>query len=276
MIKSRTPRALPGPVLALVSILLISHPSKADDETLVTDSATEMSDAADAASIPVATPTPADLTPADPSPADPTAPSSASSARKGGSILDDPHYDPSIPWYQSIRPRWGFQIRLAPHGFPVKSGNGDLYQFGMEWLAPYQKLGIFSLGANAGFLKLYAPDTSLATTFFNPIVGGQLRYQLKFFSNQPIVPTGSLTYDYYQLKNNAPVPAHASGGQMGYSLGLMLNLSWIDPITSRGAYLSLGLTKFYLTAEMFRSKFKNGVFQLDSKFYLLGIRAEFE
>ena len=194
----------------------------------------------------------------------------------GASILDDPQYDPSIPWYQSVKSQWAFQLRMAQNRFPISEGNGNLYQLGVEWMIPFQKIGIFSMGANGGILQLVAPTTSLSTNSFNPFVGGQLRYQLKFFNNQPIVPTGAVTYDYYQLKNLSPVATNASGSQVGFSYGVMLNLSWIDQVTSRGAYQSIGLTKFYLTGEIFQSEFSNAVFFLNSKFYLFGIRAEFE
>jgi len=204
------------------------------------------------------------------------APLDSPHSTQGGSILDDPQYDPTIPWYQSVKSQWGIQLRMAQNRFPIQEGNGNLYQLGIEWMVPFQKIGIFSIGVNGGFLKLVAPTTSLSNNLFNPIVGGQVRYQLKFFSNQPIVPTGAVTYDYYQLKNSSPVATNASGSQLGLSYGLMLNLSWIDQVTARGAYQSLGLTKFYLTGEIFQSEFTNAVFYLNSKFYLFGIRAEFE
>ncbi len=195
----------------------------------------------------------------------------------GDSILDHPNYDPSVPWYQALSPSWGVHLKSAFAGFPG-AGNGNLYQLGLEWLVPWQKIGVFSIGTNIGILPLEGPIGSPLSggNLLNAFVGGQLRYQLKVFNNQIIVPTATLTYDYYRLKLATPGDAHVTGSQMGMGYGAMLNLGWIDPITSRGAYQALGLTRFYLTGEIFESPFSNFAFNLNSRFYLFGIRAEFE
>ena len=197
--------------------------------------------------------------------------------QRSDSILDDPGFDPKLPWYQSTKPSWSLHFKAGINGFPVKSGNGNLYLIGFEWLIPEQRYGIFGVGADLGFLSLKAPLSTLSTSSpLNPFLGGQIRYQLKLLNNQWLVPTATLNYDYYRLKNSVASPAYASGAQIGWSAGLFISLSGIDPITARGAYQSLGLTKSYLTLEAFQTKFKNSVFQMESRFYLIGLRAEFE
>ena len=208
---------------------------------------------------------------------DPGQKSDQTSHQRSDSILDDPGFDPKLPWYQSTKPSWSMHFKAGINGFPVKSSNGNLYLIGFEWHIPEQRYGIFGIGANLGFLALKAPLSTLsASSPFNPFLGGQIRYQLKLLNNQWLVPTATLNYDYYRLKNSTPSPAYASGAQVGWSAGLFISLSGIDPITARGAYQSLGLTKSYLTLESFQSKFKNTVFQMESRFYLIGLRAEFE
>ncbi len=195
----------------------------------------------------------------------------------GDSILDHPDYDPNVPWYQALSPSWAVHLRAAISGLP-SAGNGNLYQAGLEWLIPWQKLGVFSIGANLGILPLEGPAESplSGSNLMNAFVGGQLRYQLKVFHNQILVPTATVSYDYYRLKLRTANIDYVSGSQMGYGFGAMLNLGWIDPVTSRGAYQALGLTRFYVTAELFQSPFANFAFSLNSRFYLFGIRAEFE
>lgn len=206
-----------------------------------------------------------------------SAPVFAHDTELGDSVLDHPDYDPSVPWYQALSPSWSVHLKTAIAGFSG-AGNGNLYQMGLEWLIPWQKLGVFSIGTNFGILPLEGPIGSplSGSNLLNAFVGGQLRYQLKVFNNQILVPTATLTYDYYRLKLANPAIDYVSGSQMGMGFGAMLNLGWIDPITSRGAYQALGLTRFYLTAEIFQSKFENFAFNLNSRFYLFGIRAEFE
>lgn|GEM_PF-1794605 len=190
------------------------------------------------------------------------------------SILDDPDYDPSIPWYQSLRSRWGLQFRTGIRNFPSTQASGNLYQVAFEWMIPFQKAGILSLGGAFG--GIHNLQIGFTNQSISPMVGGLIRYQLKVFKNQPIVPTAAVTYDYYRIPNGGPFAQVPSGTLTGFSYGLMLNLTWIDQVTARDAYRSLGLTKAYLTAEISQPEFKNSVFVLKPTFYLFGLRMEFE
>ena len=110
----------------------------------------------------------------------------------------------------------------------------------------------------------------------SPIIGGILRYQLKVFKNQIIVPTAALSFDHYRIPNGSSLIQMPNGNLMGFSYGAMLNLSWIDQVTARDAYRTLGMTKAYLTAEIYNTEFQNPVFSLIPEFYVFGVRLEFE
>jgi hypothetical protein len=202
---------------------------------------------------------------------------SATPALPGGSILDDPDYDPKIPWFQSLRSSWSVSFKAGFQGFPVNDGGGNLYLASGDWMIPFQKAGILSVFIQGGLAPLSAPSMTLSqSNLLNPVIGGGLRYQLKFFPNQPLVPTASLSYDYYRLKTTNPTTSTVSAAQPAFGYGVFLNLGWLDPVTARGAYQSLGLTKFYLTAEIHHTDFQNSAVSMNSKIYLFGIRTEFE
>ncbi len=204
------------------------------------------------------------------------APEEARSEEEGPpqSILDDPDYDPSMPWYQSLRSGWALQFRTALRNFPTSGASGNLFQLSGEWVVPFQKAGIFSIGGTFGGISDLQNGFTAQQVF--PMVGGVLRYQLKLFKNQPLVPTAALSYDYYRIPNGGSLSQMPDGSQMGFSYGVMLNLSWIDQVTARDAYRTLGMTKAYLTAEIFETEFQNSVFSLIPNFYVFGLRLEFE
>ncbi|MBU6153584.1 MAG: hypothetical protein KGP28_04715 [Bdellovibrionales bacterium] len=190
------------------------------------------------------------------------------------SILDDPDYDPSIPWYQSLKSGWGLHLRTAIRNFPSPGASGNLFQLSGEWILPFQKAGLFSIGGTLGGVMDLQSGFGIYSLF--PMVGGVLRYQLKVFKNQPLVPTFAVSYDYYRIPNGADLIQTPDGNQAGFSYGIMLNLSWLDQVTARDAYRSLGMTKAYLTAEIFNTEFQNAVFSLIPEFYVFGLRLEFE
>ncbi len=190
------------------------------------------------------------------------------------SILDDPDYDPGLPWYQSVKSGWGMQVRTAIRNFPSAGASGNLFQVGGEWIVPFQRAGLFSVGLNLGaFTNLQAGLVQVSSF---PLVGGMLRYQLKVFKNQILVPTAAVSFDHYRIPDGSSLAQMPSGNLMGFSYGAMLNLSWIDQVTARDAYRSLGMTKAYLFAEIFNTEFQNTVFSLIPELYVFGVRLEFE
>ncbi len=190
------------------------------------------------------------------------------------SILDDPDYDPGLPWYQSLRSGWALQFRTAIRNFPTGGASGNLFQIGGEWILPFQKAGLFSIGASLAGVSALQSGFSTYSVF--PMIGGTFRYQLKLFKNQPIVPTAALGYDHYRIPNGAALAQMPGGNQMSFSYGLMVNLSWIDQVTARDAYRSLGMTKAYLTAEILETEFQNSIFSVVPELYVFGLRLEFE
>ena len=192
------------------------------------------------------------------------------------SILDKEEYDSTNPTYIHATSHVAIGLRFALHGVPGDSAIGDLYQFYAEWVLPFQRMGIFSVGGNLGVFALHEPDTALPyPNYLNALLGGQARYQLKFTPNQLIVPTAEIELDYYRfLKPDGQ--SYLSGINVSPSFGVFINMGWIDSVTAKDAYENIGLSKAYLTLEVKPMKLSTDYFSLSGAAYLFGIRTEFE
>jgi hypothetical protein len=191
-------------------------------------------------------------------------------------IIDRPDYITGEPWYQIAKSSWSVGLRVGLDDFPSSTAQGDLFQITGDWVIPWQALGVFSIGPQFAILNLREPVVGTIQDPLNVMLGATLRYQLKFMKNQPIVPTGAVSWDYYRLKSAFPVAPYATGNGISFSAGVLLNLGWIDRETAKEAFQSLGMTRAYLSAEVQSTAFQNTVFSRDALFYLFGIRFEFE
>jgi len=195
----------------------------------------------------------------------------------GASILDDPNYDPNHPYFQSIKPEWALGFRAAFHQFPVSGALGTTFQVYGEYLLPFQNIGVFSIGPHFGSFPLYAPETGIPyPTYENAIAGAELRYQLYFMTEQWVVPTMALEWEYYRIKASDVGNDQLTGYDFGVSAGIMINLGVIDSVTERDAYQSLGMVRSYLTIELRSSNINNSLFSLSGNYWLFGLRMEFE
>lgn len=193
------------------------------------------------------------------------------------SVLDRPEFDPNTPSYQLTHSTYSIGVRFGLHGFPNSADLGDLYQGYGEWVMPFQSAGVFSVGAHLGVFALRELGTALPyPNYQNMLSGFQLRYQLKIWPNQIIVPTAQLEADYYHfVLPSGTSPSSLNGTNFGASYGVFLNLGWFDPITAKDAFQSLRLTKTYLTVEVKPTTLKTDLFKLNGSLILFGMRTEF-
>ena len=193
-------------------------------------------------------------------------------------ILDREEYDGEHPWHQLAPSRWSMSLRGAFAKFPSSSAIGGSDQFLIEWVLPFQKTGLFSVGGHLGTLPLTAPDSIVIQRSFYPntTAGFQLRYQLKIAPSQWFVPTLSAEWDYIRIKALQTGYDQLTNSVIGFSAGFFLDLGLIDPSTASSAYQSLGLTKTYLTAEIHPLSITTPIFNLSGSLWYFGIRTEFE
>ena len=183
-------------------------------------------------------------------------------------------YDPDAPYYHKLPSKWAFGFRIALYGFPVSSALGTSIQLYGEYSLPWQKLGIWSIGPHIGSFPLYAPNTPIPyPEYENALMGLALRYQFKYFPNQLLVPTAAIEWEFYRVQVTDTTPV--TGADLGFSLGMMINLGFLDEGTARNAFDTLGLLRTYLTLELRSANISNSVFSLTGSYWFTGVRFEF-
>jgi hypothetical protein len=191
-------------------------------------------------------------------------------------LMDREGYDHTLPIYENVNPKFAFGFRAAFHRFPVKTGVGNSYQLLGEYLLPAQSFGILSGGVHLGVLPLQDAALTIPVTNSNGIAGFQLRYQLKVFKQQWLVPMIDWEYHFTWLTARAGDTGKMTDYSTGIGYGIWLLLNPFDGTTARDAYQSLGAVRSYLTFEVLPLKIDNPLFELDGNLYMLGIRMEFQ
>jgi hypothetical protein len=190
------------------------------------------------------------------------------------------------PAYQVVRPQWGVQLSGAPAAFSgtaLVPAQGTSQATGLTILAEYQpaflqSIGVIGIGPSFNVYPIfYGNSTSNPFAIFSG--GAQIRYQARFFREQPVVPIAAYGFEYlrYQYVANNGVQG-ASGAMLisGPTLGAWILLNVIDSATASQMYLSTGIVRTYLTVEWKNMTGSDGTATVVSggSFYA-GLRFEF-
>jgi hypothetical protein len=188
--------------------------------------------------------------------------------------------DPRIPIYQRVRPQWAIEIEgslSALGGNPSIPNIGSaearavLLQFEYQ-PALIQSAGILGLGPVAA---LYPMSTTGITngTLGMYAIGGQARYQARFFREQPIVPMGGYELEYlsYRLADGRS----GSFINKGLFFGAMFLLNILDSDAAAEFFVNYGVCRTYLVGELRLSRGGDSVITLDGSSYYAGLRFEF-
>lgn len=190
-------------------------------------------------------------------------------------LVDRPDFVPGEPYYLHVPSRWAFGFRAAISGVPTASALGNTFQLIGEYMLPTGKIGYLSGGVHLGTFPLYAPSAQIPyPNYANSLLGAQIKFQLKFSQSAVIVPTVGLEYEFFQIKENDFDQNQLSGSDFGYSVGLMLNMGFIDRLTERDAHQSIGLTRAYLTLDLRSANLNTSLFTLSGNYWLIGFRME--
>ena len=161
--------------------------------------------------------------------------------------------------YDRERPNWGVGVSYSPEALgdggtlPDASSHAAGKVRGislqMEWEPAFiQLIGVLGLGVNAQIYPEY-PKTGLTKTAASLLsYGAQVRYQLKFFRGQWIVPMAG--YSAEQVQYSLPGSVKGSFVSSGPFAGAMLLLNPFDRSSAGEFYASMGVKRTYLFAEM--------------------------
>ncbi len=190
-------------------------------------------------------------------------------------------YDPRVPIYQRVRPQWGVEAAYGSKAFGKTADAPGLpdsaairgYSIQMEFQPAFlQSLGVLGFGPS---FALYRPTVSGvvngALGLFS--IGGQVRYQARYFREQPLVPYGGFAVEHvrYRLSNGTRGGVTATGP----TLGVMLLLNILEPSSAAEMYVNYEIARTYLVAELRTLKGSGGGFNFSAGTPYFGLRFEF-
>jgi hypothetical protein len=188
--------------------------------------------------------------------------------------------------YLTARPNFGIQVAGSLSAFggktisPVEEGvKSKAVQLEMEYQPSFlQGLGVIGIGPSVGIYPTSGtvPDTgqkvanSPASLF---AFGGQARYQLKYWTQQPLVPY--VTYEYQSLRYSLADGGTGRLSIAGGSVGVSFLLNAIAPREGRDVYRNLGIARAYLVAELKKLKGNDQNVAVSGNSLYFGVRCEF-
>jgi hypothetical protein len=196
-------------------------------------------------------------------------------------------WDRSIPMYDRENPNWGIDIHgslqaLGATGITTaNAATGEIdhdirnFGFGVEYEPEFlQSLGVVSIGPSAN-LYVASPSGSLTSGSFSILSGGMsLKYQLKFWRGQPLVPF--FGYEIQMIKYRFAVEEIGSGitTAQGPVFGAMLLLNWMEPSAAHSLWADTGIKRTYLVGEMKMLTAGEPLLSVDGQALYFGLRME--
>lgn len=213
------------------------------------------------------------LTPAPTPSATPTTPAQSENAPA--------RRDLRIPIHQLIRPTLGISLDYSMNAFGGAGLTGSqgankamAFSLSFEYQPAFiQSLGVIGLGPVFSMYPIGGGVTDSIASLVS--VGGQARYQLRYFRNQFLVPVISYSAEflYYDFKGSpmGTVLIHGPG------VGLWFLLNIVEPSVANAAYVSSGITRTYLVAQWKRLEgaSTDGSVSTSGGSFYFGLRFEF-
>jgi hypothetical protein len=160
---------------------------------------------------------------------------------------------------------------------PSVSAIGIMFDYQPNFLKFF---GIFDFGVSGAINPIFpTPNNTVTGLLAGATVGGQIRYQLNYFKNQPLIPIVGyfadwMTYGFTAL-NTSNQTINGAIVVKGPLVGAWLLLNWIEPSSSRDMYLNTGISRTYFTFEMRQMSGSSGTLTITGQTYLFGLRFEF-
>jgi hypothetical protein len=199
---------------------------------------------------------------------------------------------PRIPKWDAEYPNWSMELSGTlsalggtDYNLPLLGAGGTQFrsyqvEASFEWLPKeVQPYGVLSAGLRGAIFPM-ASQVHTSSIFSLFSVGGLLRYQLRYFGQQWIVPYGSVGIDYFQFAFKTATTGQGSKWLFVPVAGISILLNAIDRLTTRDLHSMTGLRRFYLFGEFrfFPSTFgSRGTHQirLSGNSFHFGLRVEF-
>jgi hypothetical protein len=190
-------------------------------------------------------------------------------------------YDPRVPLYQQLHPRWAmdasFSLKPFKGQLPGASASNVTGSRAVTLRVEYQpeffkRFGVLGFGPSLGVYPLVPTNAQTSNVFALWSLGAQVRYQAKFLRNQFVVPWGGYAIESfrYGLKSGTKGSLQLSGAFFG---GAVL-LNGLDPSMAGDFYSDHGVKRTYAFAEIRALRGSSGSVRLSESSVFFGLRFE--
>ena len=190
-------------------------------------------------------------------------------------------FDPRVPLYKQLRPRWGVEASTSmnafggnpstPYGPTSKIWAVSLQlDYQPAWI---QRFGVLSFGPSANVYPVLPPTDLTNGRFSIWSLGAQIRYQARYVREQILVPT--VGYDIQSMSYGLNANKNGRTTIQGSFYGLMLLLNPLDPISAADFYGNYKIMRTYLVGEVRTLSSSDPVIAFSQPSAYFGLRLEY-
>ena len=210
----------------------------------------------------------------------PSTPTPVSEAPEAVSIAKEARTS-RAPRYTLTRPAWGVSVTgslkaLGGKDLVASQGGNSTraIQISAEYQLPFlQSIGVISLGPSVGIYPIFPIGQTTESALGIWEIGGQARYQLRFFREQIFVPLAGFEVQRiaYTLQSGAAGSLIATGPLFG---GMLL-LNPLEPSSAAELYINHRVSRSYLVGELRGLSGSDAQISFSGLSVFFGLRLEF-
>ena len=193
------------------------------------------------------------------------------------SIYEEPAF--GISRYQHKKPAFGIELAtsfnaLGEQALTPSQGTNPAYAFhlAVEYQPTFiQKYGIVSFGPSIATYPILGERVT-PSYFSIWSFGGQIRYQARYFHEQPVVPMVGYSFD--SLAYNFSDGTYGRVLLQGPVFGAWVLLNFLDRASANQFHIEQGVLRTYLVAEARSLTGNSGKLSIDRYSYYVGLRFE--
>lgn len=185
-----------------------------------------------------------------------------------------------VPHFQDVKPQWGLQLNFSPRalgGVGLTPEQGTLPAFAFSVSPEFQPrflqfFGVIGIGPSVSIYPILGGNNLTPRWSAIWSVGGQIRYQAKYFRQQILVPNIAYAFEYLGYAYSAGQSGNLQAQGPVYGLWLLLNK--LDPSAAADFYIDAGVARSYLIFEARNVLGRDANISINGFSYYVGLRVE--